>query len=61
VEEWLANMGIEWREIEHSVFYSDSLNDLPLLETVGTPVAVDPDPTLLAHAQKHGWSVISLR
>ncbi|HET8609718.1 MAG TPA: HAD-IB family hydrolase, partial [Burkholderiales bacterium] len=43
-----------------SWFYSDSLNDLPLLERVTHPVAVDPDATLRAHAQEHGWPVISL-
>jgi len=44
-----------------SWFYSDSLNDMPLLEKVDHPVAVDPDPTLLAHAESRGWPVISLR
>ena len=42
-------------------FYSDSHNDLPLLETVGHPVAVDPDGRLRAHAEQAGWPVISLR
>ncbi len=42
-------------------FYSDSHNDLPLLKTVGNPVAVDPDDKLLAHARQHCWPVISLR
>lgn len=44
-----------------SYFYSDSRNDLPLLEMVDNPVAVDPDPTLQSIAQQRGWSVISLR
>jgi phosphoserine phosphatase len=44
-----------------SWFYSDSLNDLPLLEKVTHPVAVDPDATLRAHAAERGWPVISLR
>ncbi|WP_295541630.1 HAD family phosphatase [uncultured Thiohalocapsa sp.] len=43
-----------------SHFYSDSINDLPLLERVDHPVAVDPDPLLAAAAQQHGWPVISL-
>lgn len=47
--------------IAQASFYSDSRNDIPLLERVGRPVAVDPDPTLAAHARKRGWSVISLR
>ncbi len=42
-------------------FYSDSHNDLPLLSEVGHPVAVDPDPLLAAHAERHGWTVLSLR
>ena len=42
-------------------FYSDSHNDLPLLNSVGHPVAVDPDTTLIAHAEAQGWPVISLR
>jgi phosphoserine phosphatase len=41
-------------------FYSDSQNDLPLLSRVSNPVAVDPDPTLRAHAEAAGWPVISL-
>ena len=46
---------------EHTWFYSDSHNDLPLLMNVGHPVAVDPDPTLRAHAESAGWAVMSLR
>jgi phosphoserine phosphatase len=44
-----------------SWFYSDSHNDLPLLERVEHPVAVDPDEKLEALAQERGWPVISLR
>jgi len=44
-----------------SWFYSDSHNDLPLLEMVSHPVAVDPDETLQQHAEMRGWSIISLR
>ena len=51
VEDWLESMGLWWSNFEHSWFYSDSLNDLPLLSQVSNPVAVDPDPTLLAHAR----------
>ena len=47
--------------LENSWFYSDSHNDLPLLEKVTHPVAVDPDEQLSHHAQQKGWSVISLR
>lgn len=42
-------------------FYSDSINDLPLMQVVDNPVAVDPDDKLRQHAQQHGWPVISLR
>jgi HAD superfamily hydrolase (TIGR01490 family) len=44
-----------------SYFYSDSRNDLPLLEKVEHPFAVDPDDALRAEAQKRGWPIISLR
>ena len=61
VEQWLAGLGHDWRSFDRSWFYSDSLNDLPLLARVTDPVAVDPDPTLGAHARAQGWPVISLR
>ncbi len=44
-----------------SWFYSDSANDIPLLEWSDHPTAVDPDPRLRAHAEQRGWPVISLR
>lgn len=44
-----------------SYFYSDSINDLPLLEVVDRPTVVDGDEKLLAEAAKRGWPVISLR
>ncbi|NQX87247.1 MAG: HAD family hydrolase [Halioglobus sp.] len=47
--------------LEGAYFYSDSHNDLALLELVDTPVAVDPDEKLRAHAQARGWPIISLR
>lgn len=58
---FLAERGLGWSAVETSRFYSDSLNDLPLLQRVSHPVAVDPDPTLKSHAEIHGWPVISLR
>lgn len=60
VNEWLASRGASLAGCE-SWFYSDSLNDLPLLAKVTHPVAVDPDSTLRAHAKERGWPVISLR
>ena len=55
---WLAKTGMN---LADSYFYSDSHNDLPLLEMVTTPVAVDPDDTLRSHAQMKGWQIISLK
>ncbi|RKZ97934.1 MAG: HAD-IB family hydrolase, partial [Gammaproteobacteria bacterium] len=47
--------------LDNSHFYSDSVNDLPLLLKVTHPVAVDPDDKLKIHAAEHCWPVISLR
>ncbi len=58
LEEWLAS---STETLEDSWFYSDSHNDLPLLNKVANPVAVDPDAKLRAHAEKENWSIISLR
>jgi HAD superfamily hydrolase (TIGR01490 family) len=55
---WLDNRG---ETLTDSWFYSDSHNDLPLLNKVTHPVAVDPDDILRQHAGIHGWQVISLR
>jgi HAD superfamily hydrolase (TIGR01490 family) len=60
LEAWLAAQGKSLASFERSWFYSDSLNDLPLLTRVTDPVAVDPDDTLRAHAQKRGWPVMTL-
>jgi HAD superfamily hydrolase (TIGR01490 family) len=61
LEMWLSELGLLWEDITESWFFSDSLNDLPLLSKVSHPVAVDPDDTLRAHATGHGWPIISLR
>ena len=47
--------------LEGSYFYTDSINDLALLECVDQPIVVDPDPALLSEAEKRNWQVISLR
>ncbi|MBU0601589.1 MAG: HAD family phosphatase [Gammaproteobacteria bacterium] len=60
VERWLEELGLYLGSFRRTTFYSDSLNDLPLLCRVTHPVAVDPDPTLEAHAIKHGWPVMHL-
>jgi HAD superfamily hydrolase (TIGR01490 family) len=61
VEAWLESQGLWWSNFSTSWFYSDSRNDLPLLEKVTRPVAVDPDALLRGIAQKRDWEIISLR
>ncbi|MBM3394068.1 MAG: HAD-IB family hydrolase, partial [Betaproteobacteria bacterium] len=61
LDQWLADRELAWRSFREIWFYSDSLNDLPLLSRVSHPVAVDPDETLKDHALSHGWPIISLR
>jgi len=61
VDAWLAAQGRPLTQFDESSFYSDSHNDLPLLERVSRPVAVDPDPQLASEAARRGWPVISLR
>jgi HAD superfamily hydrolase (TIGR01490 family) len=61
LENWLAQRGWKLDSFTASTFYSDSLNDLPLLSKVKNPVAVNPDETLRAHAEQHNWPVMSLR
>lgn len=57
---WLEKQDLNFADVE-SWFYSDSLNDLPLLKEVHHPIAVDPDDTLRKHAQEKNWPIISLR
>lgn len=61
VVDWLARLGLRLEHFPQSVFYSDSHNDLALLERVNRPVAVDPDPQLETEASLRGWRKISLR
>jgi HAD superfamily hydrolase (TIGR01490 family) len=58
LEQWLAETG---ESAEGCWFYSDSRNDIPLLEYATHPVAVDPDEPLRAHAAANSWPVLSLR
>ncbi len=58
VQAWAEQEGVPLGE---TWGYSDSFNDIPLLEFVDHPVAVDPDPALRAHAQEQGWDILSLR
>lgn len=61
LEAWLDRHNLTWLSFLESWFYSDSLNDLPLMGKVTHPVAVDPDATLRRHAEQRGWPIISLR
>jgi HAD superfamily hydrolase (TIGR01490 family) len=58
LHEWLKASG---ENLVESSFYSDSHNDIPLLEVVTYPVVVDPDETLAQHAEMKGWPIITLR
>ena len=58
LQEWLDTQNLT---LEGSYFYSDSHNDLPLLDLVEHPIAVDPDPDLQTIAQQRGWKILSLR
>lgn len=58
LKEWLAQHN---KNLDGSYFYSDSASDLPLLELVTYPHAVDPDNTLKIHAERRNWPIISLR
>lgn len=60
LDEWLASQGRRLEDFTESIFYSDSQNDLPLLERVSRPVAVDPDPQLRSEAQRRGWEIMAL-
>ncbi len=61
LNQWLAARGKKLQDYETSYFYSDSLNDLALLQIVTNPVAVDADETLTKVAQEKAWPQISLR
>jgi HAD superfamily hydrolase (TIGR01490 family) len=61
LEGWLGSRRVSLSSFDESWFYSDSVNDLPLLERVTHPVAVDPDAILKRTAHERGWRVITLR
>ena len=60
VHDWLSGLGRQWQEFERVTFYSDSINDLPLLELASHPVATNPAPTLAAIAAERGWPQLNL-
>ena len=59
VSAWLERHGWAWDQVD-TTFYSDSMNDVPLLERVDHPVATNPDPKLRALAQARGWRILDL-
>jgi len=59
VGQWLAARGLGWPDVE-ATFYSDSTNDLALLEAVDHPVATNPDARLRAIAGERGWRILDL-
>ena len=59
VEQWLKSRGLGWDDVT-TTFYSDSMNDLPLLEKATVPVATNPDARLRALAQQRGWRILDL-
>ena len=61
LDDWLAGLGMRFGDFAESACYSDSHNDLPLMERVTRPVAVDPDEALAREARRRGWETISLR
>lgn len=60
VQQWLQSQGSGWQACERITFYSDSTNDLPLLERVSHPVATNPAPALERIALERGWPIIRL-
>jgi HAD superfamily hydrolase (TIGR01490 family) len=60
VESWLEAMGLYWGNFSETWFYSDSHNDLPLLEKVSHPVAANPDERLSQAARERGWEILRL-
>jgi HAD superfamily hydrolase (TIGR01490 family) len=59
VQQWLTQRQLDWADVE-TTFYSDSINDLPLLEQVDHPVATNPDERLRAIAMARGWRILEL-
>lgn len=60
VEQWLADQGRQLSDFDRVSFYSDSPNDLPLLERANDPVATNPSPALEAVARERGWRILRL-
>jgi len=58
--DWLAAQKLSFDNMPRSYFYSDSMNDLPLLEEVSNPVATNPDDRLRHEANKRNWPILDL-
>ena len=58
---WLQEQGEADSVLRQATFYTDSINDLPLLSVVRQPVVVDPDPRLESAALRKGWKVLRFR
>ncbi len=59
LQQWLLDEGLDWDRVD-ATFYSDSVNDLPLLGRVQHPVATNPDARLREHARQMGWPILEL-
>jgi HAD superfamily phosphoserine phosphatase-like hydrolase len=59
VDQWLSDRGLGWESV-HTTFYSDSINDVPLMEKADVAVATNPDARLRALAQERGWRILDL-
>lgn len=60
VHTWLGEQNLDLSQLPRSYFYSDSMNDLPLLEQVSHPVATNPDDRLRQEAKKRNWPILEL-
>ena len=60
VDQWLEGMGLSREGFDEVYFYSDSPNDLPLLEVASHPVATNPSPALREIAEQRGWKILDL-
>jgi HAD superfamily hydrolase (TIGR01490 family) len=59
VEAWLTAKNLSWQDV-HTTFYTDSINDIALLEKVNVPIATNPDARLRAVAVERGWQILEL-
>ena len=60
VNRWLEGIGINLSDFHKSYFYSDSINDLPLLKVVTHPIATNPDKKLRSYAKNSGWKIYDI-